>query len=114
MMTFRFFFRLVLAGVAVIFTVLINHEIYHHYHAQLRNSHIEYQRYLTEGKLFWQLWDEGIATWGSGFITNNQNYHYAMLQDYQDYIPCKNGAKLARKFLEKINNPAIGLEQPTS
>ncbi|MCY9855300.1 hypothetical protein [Vibrio mediterranei] len=94
--------------------ILITHEIFHHYHSQTRGYAFDYQKYLKDGKLFWQLWDEGMATWGEGFVGDNQNYKYVMFQDYSEYKPCLHDAQLAELFIKEIDNPAIDRENPVN
>ncbi len=92
---------------------LIIHESFHDYHAQMRPNSVSEQDYRDKGKLFWQLWDEGMASWGMGAVMGDQSIKTVMLMGYENYDGCRDPA-LAALFLQEIDNKAIDEENPAS
>lgn len=91
---------------------LIIHEIFHHYHGTVQGNTVDksYENYLNKGKLFWQLWDEGIAVWGTGYIGENENLSYILFGN-KNYNPSKD-KYYAKLFLKEMDNSAIDLKNP--
>ena len=94
-------------------TGLITHELFHDYHNQKRGIVISEQIYRKDGKLFWQLWDEGMATWGMGYVSGQQTVDQVMLLGLGDYARCRDG-ELAQQFLDEIDNKAIDDTAPVN
>jgi len=92
--------------------LLIVHELFHDYHAQIRGTGIDMTEYVKTGKLFWQLWDEGMATWGVGYVFNEQTVKRVMPDSknyYANYKQCHD-AGFAKKFIDEFDNKAVDLE----
>jgi hypothetical protein len=92
---------------------LITHELFHDYHNQNRGMVISEQMYRKDGKLFWQLWDEGMATWGMGYVSGQQTVDQVMLLGLGGYARCRDG-ELAQQFLDEIDNKAIDDAAPVN
>ncbi len=92
---------------------LIIHESFHDYHGQLRGGSVNERDYRDKGKLFWQLWDEGMASWGMGSVMGDQSPKTVMLMGYENYDGCRD-PELATLFLQEIDNKAIDVENPAS
>jgi hypothetical protein len=95
------------------------HETFHHYHFQTRTKRhpdfkISDEVYTKEGKLFWQLWDEGMAMWGTAYVANNFDPNYALMSDDPNRYNISKAQlqRYAKLFLEEIDNPAIDRKNP--
>ncbi len=98
---------------------LMIHETFHHYHFQTRTKRhpdfkISDEVYTKEGKLFWQLWDEGMAMWGTAYVANNFDPNYALMSDDPNRYNISKAQlqRYAKLFLEEIDNPAIDRKNP--
>ncbi|MGB6128545.1 MAG: hypothetical protein WBG30_07335 [Psychrilyobacter sp.] len=107
------YFEFFLQGKSLPIEPLTIHEMFHHYHFTIRGHKISksFDNYLKNGKLFWQLWDEGMAVWGTGYIGENENFDYILLGNKGLYDPTQNNY-YAKLFLKDLNNPAIDLKKP--
>ena len=90
---------------------LIIHELFHDYHGQKRGTFVTEETYRRDGKLYWQLWEEGMASWGMGAVNADQSPQTVMLLGFENYERCRDSA-LARLFLEEIDNKAIDPDNP--
>jgi hypothetical protein len=87
--------------------------MFHHYHSTIRGNKVDSssENYLQNGKLFWQLWDEGMAVWGTGYIGENEILDYILLGANGTYDPSQHNY-YAKLFLKDLNNPAIDSKNP--
>jgi len=107
------YFEMTSQGKSLPIEPLITHEMFHHYHANIQGDKVNksFENYLKNGKLFWQLWDEGMAVWGSGYIGQNEDLYFLLLGANGTYDPSQN-SYYAKLFLEDLNNPAIDMKKP--
>lgn len=95
---------------------LIPHELFHAYNMQKSNSNFSEEEWLKKGKLFWQLWSEGIAMYGAHEAIPDLTMEEVML--HPEYLNFKLSPKelktLSAQFLREFNNPAIDIENPVN
>lgn len=109
------YFEMTSHGEILLIEPLITHEMFHHYHANIQGEKVNksFENYLKNGKLFWQLWDEGMAVWGTGYIGENEDLSFILLGSNGIYDPLQN-SYYAKLFLKDLNNSAIDLKKPVN
>ena len=95
---------------------IVPHEYTHRYN-QLKNGLPESNDiWVNEAKMFWSLWGEGMATYGTGMVTNNFDIDNLLLSSKyenfpKDIIDYENlDSWLAKEFLKQHNDPLIDYE----
>jgi len=93
---------------------LVPHELFHAYNRQKSQSVLSQTDWLEDGRLFWQLWGEGLAMYGAHEVLPELTLQQVMLHpEYLEFtISPEELTLLSRKFLDEFSNPAIDLENP--
>ena len=68
---------------------IIPHEYTHRYNQQKKGFPADLDIWMKKSKMYWSLWAEGLATYGTGAVTNNFDISNVMLAKEYDSFSFK-------------------------
>lgn len=91
---------------------IIPHEYTHRYNQQKKGFPADLDIWMKKSKMYWSLWAEGLATYGTGAVTNNFAISNVMLAKEYDSFSFKPelDSWLANQFLKQYSDALINFE----
>lgn len=91
---------------------IIPHEYTHRYNHLIKGFPSGFGIWMEKSKMYWSLWSEGMATYGTGIVTNDFSISNIMLA--KEYVTFSLNPELdswlASEFLKQYSDPLINFE----
>jgi uncharacterized protein YjaZ len=94
---------------------LVPHEYTHRYNGLKGGLPIDDKTWEEKSKMFWSLWGEGLASYGTGVIMGDFSIYNVMLRkEYETFaIDKRTESWLAKQFLKQYDAPLLNTEDDT-
>jgi len=94
---------------------LVPHEYTHRYNGLKGGLPIDDKTWDEKSKMFWSLWGEGLASYGTGVIMGDfSTYNVMLRKEYETFtMDEKTKSWLAKQFLKQYNEPLLNTDDDT-
>lgn len=91
---------------------IVPHEFTHRYNGLKGGIPVDDETWVKKAKMYWSLWGEGLATYGTGIVTGDFSTTNLMLQSqYKTFVIDKKlESWLANQFLKQYSDALINFE----